>query len=523
MDSSDKKALYIILAVVLMGVLIIVLLSGGLNESTKSLYEVEARDFDKKERTLTSSLAMVRQSIAKMPYLFTDTTPMWQPLLDTAQQKVAATRSHFENAAKMVEEDDDELSDKIMTEIKALKSERTYAQSVVNVIQKEIVSRTEFAANRAAHIRKASEAMTQLSPQGMAVTRAKVQKAMQDWPLKKQYLETELQDILGASDRAMPYWNRIRQENAKPVARINWPQLISDVGNLNTIALSAVGRHKTLLEACEQLYVSWEKILEDMEIEEGSDVLFYHKYKKVIIKTASADTSQVSHQTTSERVKVDKATFEKLKENLGMVVASKPLGKFDTEAERVPQPPGYAYMCPPSQGRNRYGEWRQDGSGGSFWSWYGQYAFMGMLMGGVSGRVFAPHYSDYRNHRSRGKTYYGSSGGSGLGRGGSAGAGLGGLLGGLMGSRSSGQRYGTAGSVTQKSYGNTSKYLKSDGFSRSKYVRSGGSYRGSRYSSSGGGYRSRSSSRSSGYSFGRSSSGYRSSSFGSSSSFGGGK
>jgi hypothetical protein len=512
MDASDKKATYLIFAAVLMGMLILVLISRGLNESTKALYDVEAGSINKNEGALRKDLQAIEQALVQHAPLFTDVQPLWKPLMAQATEKMGAARQHLEKAGTWVEADDDALSDQIVAEITALKKETTYARSVVNVIRKEVVRRTDFAQHRAARVAAAGEKMSSLTPDALEPLRLKVEAASADWPNQRTYLETELADLREASTRAAPYLARIQEENAKPEAQINWPRLISDVTDLETIAESADGRRRNLLSECDQLYVSWDKILTDMEIEEGAEVTFFHTYKKVTVAVKDAAGESVSHTEKTERVKVDKATFEKYKKDLGMVVASKPLGKFDREAEQTPQPAGYGYMCPSSQQHNRYGEWRRDENGASFWSWYGKYAFMSALFGGLRGRVYAPYYDDYRYHRSRGQTYYGS-GGSVFGRGGSRGiGGTGSLL-----RNGTGQRYGTGGSETRKTYGNTSKYLRTGGFKSSRYVRSGGSYRGSRYSSpfSLGQGRSRSYT-----SPGRT---YRSRSFGRSSRFGGGK
>jgi hypothetical protein len=56
------------------------------------------------------------------------------------------------------------------------------------------------------------------------------------------------------------------------------------------------------------------------------------------------------------------------------------------EQERLVQaaPPGMAYV-----GNSKYGEWKEDGSGDRFWSWYGKYAFFSSLF------FFPPSYYSY--------------------------------------------------------------------------------------------------------------------------------
>ena len=180
-------------------------------------------------------------------------------------------------------------------------------------------------------------------------------------------------------------------------------------------------------------------------------------------------------QTKEEWKTIDRTTYERQKNMIGMSLYRKPAGKFADEQETVAQPPGYSYMASERQGRNHYGYWSH-GSSGSFWVWYGQYRFMSDMFWGPSyGRIYADDYRSYRRYDNAGRTYYGKD--------------------------SNGRtRYGSNGSVTRTKYSG-SKYVKTGGFRNSQYTKSGGSYRGTKYTSN---------------------SSYRSSSFGGSSrSFGG--
>ena len=69
-----------------------------------------------------------------------------------------------------------------------------------------------------------------------------------------------------------------------------------------------------------------------------------------------------------------------------------------------PPPPGLANV-----GNPKYGEWKEDDNGNSFWSWYGRYAFFSHLF------FYPPYYYPYggwqgwhRNYRYK-KPYYGTT------------------------------------------------------------------------------------------------------------------
>jgi hypothetical protein len=159
------------------------------------------------------------------------------------------------------------------------------------------------------------------------------------------------------------------------------------------------------------------------------------------------------HSELKETVEVTKPDYDKNSKNLGMVIDSKELGLYDHEAAKFASPPGYRYV-----GDKKYGEWKRDAHGNSFWAFYGQYAFMRSLFWGPSyyQPIFRRDYDTYSNYRKNGQTYYGRT---------STGS----------------NQYGTSGTYTRTKYSG-SKYM-SKSYSRSTSRSTSRSYRG--YSSSG--------------------------------------
>ena len=99
---------------------------------------------------------------------------------------------------------------------------------------------------------------------------------------------------------------------------------------------------------------------------------YFHKY----IKEENGKTQE------TDWVKVNPSFYEQNINNLGMAILSKPYGEFEPDAHAAP--PGMAYV-----GNPEYGEWKKDGSGNSFWSWYGRYAFFSSLF------FYPPYYYSY--------------------------------------------------------------------------------------------------------------------------------
>lgn len=142
-------------------------------------------------------------------------------------------------------------------------------------------------------------------------------------------------------------------------------------------------------------------ILQDMR-EDGTFVSSYHHQYKIIYAENRTQGEDVPvYQTMiTDWYEVDKRLFNKYRNYLGMVVASKGL---DGKVSQTAQPPGYQYV-----GDSRYGRWSRDSSGNSFWEFYGKYAFMSSMFNMFSRPIYRSHYDTYRGYYSSGRPYYGA-------------------------------------------------------------------------------------------------------------------
>jgi len=96
-------------------------------------------------------------------------------------------------------------------------------------------------------------------------------------------------------------------------------------------------------------------------------------------------------------------------DDLGMAIATKPLGYFESETKTTAEPVGMATIAEPTMvngvptGSNQYGEWRHS-NGSSFWMYYGMYRMFGDFVG--PNRYSYNDWSSYRQYGSK-KAYYG--------------------------------------------------------------------------------------------------------------------
>lgn len=129
-------------------------------------------------------------------------------------------------------------------------------------------------------------------------------------------------------------------------------------------------------------------ILEDMKEDGNFFKDYYHKYEVV----------QEGETGTTDWLEVPENYYRTNEAFLGMTIASKKDGKTSSEVA----PPGYHHV-----GDTRYGHWRTDHRGSSFWEFYGKYAMFSTLLGGFNRPIYRDDYNMYQRNRSSGMPYYG--------------------------------------------------------------------------------------------------------------------
>ena len=144
-------------------------------------------------------------------------------------------------------------------------------------------------------------------------------------------------------------------------------------------------------------YPEYSVTLQDMR-EDG----YYHQYGVVIGESQAGSEDLVYRDSILDWQQVGRRTYDRYQPHLGMVILSKgPDGIVDQSQH----PPGYQQV-----GNERYGQWRDEGGGRSFWVFYGQYALLSHMIGGFSRPIYRNDWNGYRDARGRGQTYYGSGG-----------------------------------------------------------------------------------------------------------------
>lgn len=146
-------------------------------------------------------------------------------------------------------------------------------------------------------------------------------------------------------------------------------------------------------------YPEYSVVLQDMK--EGGNFTdnFYHQYR-IVYGVREAGAEETAFQDRLEDwTPVKEKVYRQYAPYLGMTILSK--GE-DGAVSRAQGPAGFQYV-----GNPRYGRWRNSGSGGSFWEFYGKYALMSHLFGTFRQPVHRGEWNDWRSARQSRQPYFG--------------------------------------------------------------------------------------------------------------------
>jgi hypothetical protein len=304
----------------------------------------------------------------------------------------------------------------------------------------------DFQHNLPHYLAKMRDAHDAVGAADFAAVTKTVEKAERDWPGKRADLESRLQTLKTAPDRAERQWQATEAERqAAADAKATGPQIATLIQADEVIEAAArLPEEATELTArCGQLYNAWDRILDDLDIENGR-----YREKIKTVRTRFAEAGDRSPQTSTDERWVDAspAEYHAVENDLGMAVAHKDAGLYDSEAQTTAQPAGFAYIAPPSVGSNQYGYWTHTDHG-SFWTFLPQYLIMRELFWGHDyyRPIVVNEYNSYYNAYRSGHTWYGQE------------------------SPAAPPKYGSQGTFTQQHY-SSSRYVQSGGFKNSGFA-----------------------------------------------------
>ncbi|HZS54683.1 MAG TPA: hypothetical protein VFA65_09790 [Bryobacteraceae bacterium] len=414
------------------------------------------------EHELQRSQTALDNDLSQQPDLFKSASPPdeWKARLRSDREKLSsAEKIQFElsELARRDRADSQSRAEQLLRqERQLLEAARADSANVIATADRWI----DFGRDVPSHLDQMRHAYEAISKFDLTPVTKDIEKADHDWPAKKAALDDRLNALRQLPKQAEAEWNAtevVRQSAAseKP-SGTQLATLVQTDESLATLADTMTRNTAELASLSGQLYDSWDKILTDLDDSRyGSDESFRERIKTV--RTHLLDVASKKSETTSSEhwVNVSEPEFRAVQNDLGMAIAHKDPGLFDSEAQTTPQPAGFAYIAPVSVGSNQYGYWDHS-HGHSVWTWLPEYLILRELLWNHDYRpVLADEYRAYRSAQNTGRTYYGQS------------------------SPAAPPKYGTHGTFTQTHYAD-SRYAQHGGFSGSAYANHPGSAAASR-------------------------------------------
>ena len=450
---------------ILLGVLIVAVLFAGLDDlprGVRAQIDAERATLASARQEVNTTSAAVAGDLAAEPDLFRAVPASGQWAATLAGQKAmldsaAADMTALAGIQKANRRRDRERAAELLAHERSLRASVTAA---ADGIGREAAHWIDVKRHVPDEVRQLEADYRAIHGFDMAPLAAVVQKAETDWPRKKADLDASVAGLKGEAAQAETLWQKSAETRRAAAAgdfgHLDFGAFAATEDALHSTA-EALPRNAGQIQALVgQLYNSWDKLLVDMRNHGGA-----YEQQLRTVTTHYTDATAKNGATASEErwVTVPQPTYRAMQNDLGMAVEHKNPGLYDSEAERMAQPAGFAYMAPPGQ-TNQYGYWdHRDGR--DFWVFYGQYALMRDLLFNHSYRPLERYdWDGYYESRRTGRTYYGTDQATGA------------------------PRYGSRGSATQERYSGSS-YAKGGGFKGSQYSSKPGGYRSSPYSSPG--------------------------------------
>ncbi len=460
---------------ILLTVLIAIVLAfgfGGLPRELRGRIDSERRELSQTAKQFEDARAEVTRDLQTEPALFRarGTSVAWPDRLAGAAANLALAQKDMAALARLRDENHSGTKEKAERLLLEEKNLRTAALSEASGIRVEANRWLDLKRNLPRHIEKIEQEHKALQALDLSSVAATVQKAETDWPEKKADLDGRLTTLRSTADEAEKLYKSTEAMRRAGGSDPDYEALQKSEQALEGAATALPDGSRQLTALTGQLYDSWDKVLVDLEVRRAGESRDYNEKIKTV-RTHLIDVAGKKSETTSEEkwMEVPQSVYHSVEDKLGMTLEHKSAGKYDSEAERVAQPAGFAYVAPPTQASNQYGYWEHR-DGNTFWTFFPQYLLMRELL--WAHQYHPPstiEYQGYRTAQSTGQTYYGHDT--------------------VSGTQTSAPKYGTHGTFTQSRYAG-SQYVRNSGtYSSSRYATQGGTYRGSQYESHGSTYR----------------------------------
>ena len=396
----ERRALGMV-AIILIGLMAIVATAGldNLPPSVRKSVEAASGVLSNDRSGFDQQRSQIESAISSDPGLFQNEADSWHQRLenDSKEFDTAATKlAVAEQLAKANRRRDEYDIERGINETNSLRLEALSDAAAIRSETERWVTAKKSLPDRVKAMKVAYDALESADADAAL---APVRKAETDWPAKRDDLEKRLDGLKDFKAQGQKIWESSAslraQADSKTLADSEIETLLSEADQLDSTAREEKESVAAVSTLAGQLYVSWDKLL--LDIERGREP----RERVRLVETKFPDATLTHGQTTSEERWEDLSDFRvsDAEHNVGMVIERKEAGKYDSEAERSVQPPAYAYIAPPGQSNN-YGSWS-----GGVWHWLPEYLILSHLLS-TPRIVTMPDYQAYYGARQRGETFY---------------------------------------------------------------------------------------------------------------------
>ncbi len=440
---------------IVLGLAILAACGGGLPRSVREDIALENDRLQQAQRQVQHSAGKVREDLGQAPDLFQGVgePAEWNATLKTAREELKNAEDKSREVQQLTRR---RWADSHLRVEELLREERTLRNAALRESQTVEAAADKwigFRRDLPAHLTQMEQRYQAIRAIDLNPVATTVQQAEKDWPSKKSDLDSRLASLREIPNAAQTQWQATeaarKDAAAEKATGAEVAALIQADDALANDATALTKKSDELRGLSKQLYDSWDKILTDLDVSEYSGDRIYRERIK-LVRTHFIDVPAHKTETSEEQhwVDVPEASYQSVENDLGMAIAHKDAGLFDYEAQTTPQPAGFAYIAPVSQGSNQYGYWTHSG-GESVWTFLPQYLLLRELLWNHDYRpVPIADYNGYRTAERSGRSYYGQVTGT------------------------EAPKYGTHGTFTQTHYAQ-SRYVQSGGFKGSAYASRG--------------------------------------------------
>ncbi|MGA8027751.1 MAG: hypothetical protein WB992_11440 [Bryobacteraceae bacterium] len=441
--------------VAIYGLLLLASCTARLPQSLRQEIASENDRLGDARKQLQRSETRVHDDLAKAPDLFRDAAAPaeWEGSLRSAREKLNAAErdgKEMDELARRNRADSRPRVEQLLGEERDL---RLTAVQSSETVERAADKWIDVQQNASDYLPKLNREHDEIRAFDLEPVSAMVHQAEQDWPAKRTDLDARLAALQQIPKTVETQWSATeatrRDASEGKLSGADVATLIREDDEISTDAHDLPHKADELRDLSHQLYNAWDKILIDLDVSPSDHRPDYREEIKTV-RTHFIDVPAKKTEISSDEqwVDISEPSFHALENDIGMSIAHKDAGLYDSEAQTTPQPAGFAYIAPPSQGSNQYGYWTHTG-GESFWTFLPEYLLLRQLMWGHDYRpVVVGEYNGYRMAERSGRSYYGQE------------------------TPASPPKYGTHGTFTQTHYAQ-SRYVQSGGFKSSAYASHG--------------------------------------------------